>query len=97
MRPREAQVVDAAWLAMILDWFPPSPFTRREQPVGGVSVDFTVHLHTGAVRAGRRRLARRPASRASAGADGLALERGRIHSPSGSVLAESFHTRWTGR
>ena len=30
---------------MILDWFPPSPFTRVDPPTGGVSIDYTVHLH----------------------------------------------------
>ncbi len=95
VRPREAQVVDAAWLAMILDWFPPAPFTRRSLPIGGVSVDYSVHLHTTGVElAGGDWLAAR--FEAERGADGLALEHGRIHTADGTVLAESFHTRWTG-
>jgi hypothetical protein len=28
-------------------------------------------------------------------ADGIALEKGMIVDPSGRILAESFHTRWT--
>lgn len=95
VRPREVQGIDAAWLAMILDWFPPAPFARRSLPIGGVSVDYSVHLHTtGLELAGGDWLAAR--FEAERGADGLALEHGRIHTADGAVLAESFHTRWTG-
>jgi acyl-CoA thioesterase len=95
VRTLERRPIDAPWLAMILDWFPPSPFTRVDPPTGGVSIDYTVHLHhtldaladgdwlTGAFEA-------------DISADGLALERGTIRDPEGHVLAESFHTRWTG-
>jgi acyl-CoA thioesterase len=95
VRPLEPRPIDAAWLAMILDWFPPSPFSRLDPPAGGVSIDLTVHLHR-----------TRPALdeghwlegsfRADTSHDGLALEHGRITDVDGSLLAESFHTRWTG-
>jgi len=95
VRPLEPRPIDAAWLIMILDWFPPSPFTRNDPPTGGVSIDFTVHLHrtldpladdawlTGSFHADQS-------------TDGLALELGTMRDPDGRVLAESFHTRWTG-
>jgi acyl-CoA thioesterase len=95
VRPLEPRPIDPAWLVMILDWFPPSPFTRNDPPTGGVSVDYTVHLH--------RTLPALAADewltgwfQADVSTDGLALERGTIRDPDGRVLAESFHTRWTG-
>jgi acyl-CoA thioesterase len=95
VRPLEPRPIDAPWLAMVLDWFPPSPFTRTEPPAGGVSVDLTVHLH-------RTRPALAPGAwlegwfRADVSRGGLALEHGRIADVDGTLLAESFHTRWTG-
>lgn len=94
VRPLEARPIDAAWLTMILDWFPPASFTRNDPPIGGVSVDFTVHVH---------RTLEQPAPdewltgsfRADLSSGGLALEKGTIRNPSGRVIAEAFHTRWT--
>ena len=94
VRPLETRPIDAPWLAMIVDWFPPAPFTRLDPPAGGVSIDLTVHLHR----------TRPPllddewlegSFRADASHGGLAVEHGRIADSDG-LLAESFHTRWTG-
>jgi acyl-CoA thioesterase len=94
VRPLERRPIDAPWLAMILDWFPPSPFTRVDPPSGGVSLDYTVHLH--------RTLPELRDDEWLGGAfgvevseGGIALEHGTIADPDGRVLAESFHTRWT--
>lgn len=105
VRPLEDRPIDAAWLTMMLDWFPPSPFSRYEAPIGGVSVDFAAHVHA--------TLPRLPDGlwliadfQADASSGDLALERGRIFAPpAGSrasrsrrtkpLLAESFHSRWT--
>jgi hypothetical protein len=105
VRPLEDRPIDAAWLTMILDWFPPSPFSRYEAPVGGVSVDFAAHVHSIPPRLpdGLWLIADFQAD--VSGGD-LALERGRIFAPpawpgtspsrrAGHLLAESFHTRWT--
>ncbi len=95
VRPIGANTPDAAWMTMLLDWFPPAAFTRVDPPTGGVSVDFTVHLH--------RPL--RPLAphewlgaefRTDVSVGGLALEHGRVFDPDGALLAESFHTRYTG-
>ena len=95
VRPLEPRPVDAAWLAMVLDWFPPSPFTRLDPPAGGVSIDLTVHVHrTRAALAEHEWL--EGAFRADVSRAGLALEHGRIADVDGTLLAESFHTRWTG-
>jgi len=93
VRPLEVRPVDAAWLAVIGDYFPPSPFRRFDPPIGGVSIDYTVHIHElpdpevdwleGVFTA-----------RTSVG--GIALERGTLALPGGALVAETFHTRWTG-
>ena len=94
VRPLEPGVLDEAWLAMVMDWFPPSPFTRTRPPLGGVSIDFTVHLHRPRVVVGDDEwLAARFECDISEG--GLALERGKLWGPDDTLLAESFHTRWT--
>lgn len=102
VRPNERRPVDAAWLAMIGDWFPPSPFRRFDPPIGGVSIDYTVHLHSvpiatptqggGGVDDGW--LEGVFVTRTSAA--GIALEQGTIASSTGALIAETFHTRWTG-
>lgn len=93
VRPLESRPFDAAWLTVIGDWFPPSPFRRHTPPTGGVSIDYTVHMH--------RTL---PASadlwlegvfEARTSIDGIALEHGTLATPEGLPVAETFHTRWT--
>ncbi len=94
VRPREERPIDAAWLAMILDWFPPCSFVMHDPPTGGVSVDFTVHLHRTLDRlAPEEWLTARFEAPVSHG--GLALEHGIVLGPEGETLAESFHSRWT--
>jgi acyl-CoA thioesterase len=96
IRPSEPRPIDGAWLVMVLDYFPPAAWTKVDPPTGGVSVDYTVHLH---------RTLPHPLApdewlavsfRADISADGLSLEHGAIAAPDGRLLAESFHTRWTG-
>jgi acyl-CoA thioesterase len=95
VRPRETRPLDAAFLAMLLDWFPPSPFVRTDPPTGGVSVDYTVHLHRTLPALGDDEWLRgRFEVRHSIG--GLALEQGIVATADGTVVAESFHTRLTG-
>ncbi|HMK12206.1 MAG TPA: thioesterase family protein [Acidimicrobiales bacterium] len=94
VRPRERRPIDAAWLAMIADWFPPCSFVVHDPPTGGVSVDYSVHIHAtrGALGPDEWLAAKfeAPVSRS-----GLALEHGIVVGPDGSALVESFHTRWT--
>jgi acyl-CoA thioesterase len=96
LRPLETRVVDAAWLAMATDWFPPPAFVRVAPPTGGVSVDLTTHLHrphlvldedewlTGSFEV-------------VTSTGGLAVEHGRIADLDGRLVAESFHTRLTAQ
>jgi acyl-CoA thioesterase len=94
VRPLEPRVIDAAWLAMIGDWFPPSPFRRFEPPTGGVSIDYTVHIHRTLPEDPDRWL--EGVFVAETSVAGIALERGRLGLPDGTAVAETFHTRWTG-
>ncbi len=94
VRPLEPRPIDAAWLTMILDWFPPTAFSRNDPPTGGVSVDYTVHLHRTLDRLDPELwLAGEFHADVSSGA--MALEKGTLRAPDGRLLAESFHTRWT--
>ena len=96
LRPLEPRPVDAAWLAMATDWFPPPAFVRLEPPTGGISIDLTTHIHrpdlvlgeddwlTGSFEVGTSTA-------------GLAVEHGRIAERDGSLVAESFQTRLTAQ
>jgi acyl-CoA thioesterase len=94
VRPRERQAIDSAWLAMALDWFPPAAFSRTDPPVGGVSIDYTVHVHRTLDALGDGEWLQ-GLFHADTSADGMALEKGVIADGRGRVLAESFHTRLT--
>lgn len=94
VRPLAGERVDAAWLAMICDWFPPPAFVNVMPPAGGISVDMLTHIH-------------RPSPptgddgwlggwfEIETSHDGLATERGRIVTPDGLAVADSIQTRWT--
>lgn len=92
VRPLEPRPIDAGWLAMIMDWFPPSAFVRTEPPVGGVSVDYTVHVHRTLDALGEDGWLA-ATFRTDRVEDGLALEHGTLCDADGLLLAESFHTR----
>ena len=94
VRPNAGSLLDAAWLVMIGDWFPPSPFRRVQIPIGGVSIDYTVHLHRTAVLAAGEYLEGVFTTENSVG--GIALEHGTLCTGDGIAVAETFHTRWTG-
>lgn len=93
VRPLEPRPIDAAWLAMMSDWFPPPAFVRVDPPVGGISIDLTTHVHdTLPGLADGEWLTASFEITTSTG--GLATEHGRIATVDGHVLAESFQTRW---
>ena len=94
VRPLESRPVDAAWLVMAADGFPPPAFARTEAPTGGTSIDLTVHIHrSGFTLQDDDWLAGCFEIHDSTG--GLAVEHGRIAQMDGTVVAESFHTRLT--
>ena len=96
LRPLEGRPIDAAWLVMAADCFPPPAFARTEPPTGGMSIDLTTHVHrSGFALADGAWLAGCFEIHDSTG--GLAVERGRITQMDGTVVAESFHTRLTAQ
>ena len=94
LRPQASGSVDAAWLAMATDWFPPPAFVRLEPPVGGVSIDLTTHIHQPRVTLGDDQWLT-GAFEVETSAAGLAVEHGRIAHQDGTLVAESFQTRLT--
>ena len=96
IRPLEPRPLDAAWLTMASDWFPPPAFARIAPPTGGVSIDLTTHIHRANLVLGDDEwLAGGFEIENSTG--GLALERGQIVLPGGTVVAESLQTRLTAQ
>jgi acyl-CoA thioesterase len=96
VRPLEARPIDAAWLVMAADCFPPPAFARAEPPTGGVSIDLTIHIHrSGFVLGDDEWLTGSFEIDDSTG--GIAVERGRITLMDGTVVAESFQTRLTAQ
>jgi acyl-CoA thioesterase len=96
VRPLEARPIDAAWLVMATDCFPPPASARAEPPTGGVSIDLTIHIHRSGFALGDDAwLAGSFEIDDSTG--GIAVERGRITKMDGTVVAESFQTRLTAQ
>jgi acyl-CoA thioesterase len=92
IRPLEPRPLDAAWLAMASDWFPPPAFARLTPPTGGVSIDLTTHIHRPGIElaadawlAGQFEIENSSA--------GLAVERGRIVLADGTLVVESMQNR----
>ena len=96
VRPLEPGPIDAAWLAMATDWFPPPAFVRLEPPTGGVSIDLTTHIHQPRVVLGEGDWLT-GSFEIETSAAGLATEHGRIARRDGTLVAESFQTRLTAQ
>ncbi|MFN8022903.1 MAG: thioesterase family protein [Acidimicrobiales bacterium] len=94
VQPIEPRPIDAAWLTTIGDWFPPAPFRRLTPPVGGISIDYTLHVHRTLPTDPDRWL--EGVFDARELRDGIALEHGWLATPDGVPVAETFHTRWVG-
>lgn len=94
IRPFGTRRVDAAWLTMASDWFPPPAFVRIAPPTGGVSIDLTTHLHQPQIDLDEDEwLVGEFEIVTSTG--GLAVEHGRLARRDGTLVSESFQTRWT--
>ncbi len=96
LRPLEDRRVDATWLAMATDWFPPPSFVRLAPPTGGVSVDLTTHIHRSGIVLGTDEWLV-GSFEVDDSSGGLAVEHGRIALGDGTLVAESFQTRLTAQ
>jgi hypothetical protein len=94
IRPLDDGPIDAAWLAMMCDWFPPPAFVRMTPPIGGISVDMLTHVHDTLPPLGPDEWLTGSFEIRTSRA-GLATEHGCIATIDGIVLAESIQTRWT--
>lgn len=94
IRPIEPRPLDAAWLTMASDWFPPPAFARLAPPTGGVSIDLTTHIHRPhlVLRDDDWLAAEFEIEQSSAA---LAVEHGRIVQQDGLIVVESLQTRLT--
>jgi len=95
-RPQRPRAADRARHRAVLLVERHRVFEERDPPPGGVRVDYTVNLHRTFPTLDPQDW--RPGSfHADVSSNSMALEKGVIRDPSGHVLAESFHTRWTAR
>lgn len=91
----EGRHVDAAWLAMVTDWFPPPAFARVAPPTGGVSIDLATHVHQTHLVLEDQWLT--ASFSIETGSGGLAVEHGVLAELDGTLVAESFQTRLTAK
>ena len=92
IRPLEPRPLDAAWLAMASDWFPPPAFARLAPPTGGVSIDLMTHVHRPGLELADDEWLSGEFEIDNSSA-GLAVERGRLVLADGTLVAESMQTR----
>ena len=96
IRPLEPRPLDAAWLAMASDWFPPPAFARLAPPTGGVSIDLMTHVHRPGLELARDEWLAGEFEIENSSA-GLAVESGRLVLADGTLVAESMQTRLTAQ
>jgi acyl-CoA thioesterase len=96
-RPVHGGTLDAAWLTMFGDYFPPAVFARATAPQRAVTVEYSIQVHSAAgsgVLGDDEFLATRVHAFHSAA--GFAVEDGWIHLPDGTLLATVRQTRLAG-
>jgi len=95
LRPPEGEPIDAAWVVAMCDILPPAVFTRTTGPAKAATIEYVVHLATGApaVTNGERVYlsCRSPLSQ-----EGFAVEDATMWGPDGRVLAVARQTRLAG-
>ena len=96
-RPTPPDRVDAAWLTMLGDYFPPAVAVRNTGPSRAVSIEYGIQIHTSAEYyplGTSQHLACE--MRATHAASGFAVEDGTIWAPDGTLLATVRQTRLAG-
>jgi acyl-CoA thioesterase len=96
-RPTHPDRVDAEWLTMLGDYFPPAVAVRNTGPSRAVTIEYGIQIHTSAesypLGAGEHVACEMHATHA---ASGFAVEDGTIWAPDGTLLATVRQTRLAG-
>lgn len=96
-RPTHPDRVNAEWLTMLGDYFPPAVAVRNTGPTRAVTIEYSIQIHTGAqyyaLGAGQHLACEMHATHAAAG---FAVEDGTIWAPDGTLLATVRQTRLAG-
>jgi acyl-CoA thioesterase len=96
-RPTEPDRVDAEWLTMLGDYFPPAVAVRNTGPSRAVSIEYGIQIHSSAesfpLGASQHLACEMHATHA---ASGFAVEDGTIWAPDGTLLATVRQTRLAG-
>jgi acyl-CoA thioesterase len=96
-RPSDPDPIDAAWLTMLGDYFPPAVCVAMTGPSRAVTIEYAIQIHTSTfpVPLGPdERLT--CAMHASHAAEGFAIEDGSIWGPDGTLLATTRQSRLAG-
>jgi hypothetical protein len=95
LRPLDGEAIDAAWLVAMCDMLPPAVFSRTTGPVKAASLEYVVHLATGAPRlpAGEHVYL---SCRSPLSSEGFAVEDATLWGPDGDALAVARQTRLAG-
>ncbi|MCU1503373.1 MAG: hypothetical protein JWM12_2727 [Ilumatobacteraceae bacterium] len=96
-RPTSPDQVDAAWLTMLGDYFPPAVSVRNTGPSRAVSIEYAIQIHTSdhtiPLASDEHLTCEMHATHA---AEGFAIEDGAIWTPRGTLLATTRQTRLAG-
>jgi acyl-CoA thioesterase len=96
-RPTNPDRVDAEWLTMLGDYFPPAVAVRNTRQSRAVSIEYGIQIHTSAdyypLSSGQDLVCEMKATHA---ASGFAVEDGTIWAPDGTLLATVRQTRLAG-
>jgi hypothetical protein len=95
VRPVESRPIDAPWLGMVLDWFPPASFTRIDPPAGGTSITYSVHVHHTLERLSTDEWLGGVFHVDISAHGGLSPEKGLVTDSHGLILASRSTYRWT--
>lgn len=96
-RPTHPDRVDAEWLTMLGDYFPPAVAVRNTEPSRAVTIEYSIQIHTSAesfpLGTDQHLACEMHATHA---ASGFAVEDGAIWAPDGTLLATVRQTRLAG-
>jgi acyl-CoA thioesterase len=95
LRPRQGELIDAAWLVTMCDLLPPAVFSRTTSAVKAATIEYVVHLATGepSVLPGEYVYL---SCHSPLSDEGFAVEDATMWAPDGRVLAVARQTRLAG-